>query len=239
MPLIAAYHRPRAIDEALTLLADGHRRPIGGGTTITTDREPSDLEVVDLQALGLDGIERTGDTVLLGATATLAAVAAHEDVPERVRSLARAEAPSTIRALATVGGAVGAADADSMFVAALLAHGARVRMAGADDRPLADFLAAQPPAGAIVTGVELEIGGVTAQATTGRTPADTPIVGVVGRAVDGTVTLALTGVAATPVLVSADAPTDGLAPPGDFRGSSAYRTELATVLAGRVMEALR
>ena len=84
MPLIAAYHRPRAIDDALSLLADRRRRPIGGGTTITADREPSDLEVVDLQALGLDGIQRAEDTVLLGATATLAAVATHADVPEAV-----------------------------------------------------------------------------------------------------------------------------------------------------------
>ena len=239
MPLIAAYHRPRAIDDALSLLADRRRRPIGGGTTITADREPSDLEVVDLQALGLDGIQQAEDTVLLGATATLAAVATHAEVPEAVRTLARAEAPSTIRTLATVGGSVGAADADSMFVAALLAHRAEVRLAGADDRPLVDLLSEGMPTGSIVTGVEIEPGGVTTYATTGRTPADTPIVGAVGRATGDQVTLALVGVAATPVLVLADAPTEKLTPPDDFRGSATYRTELATVLARRVVEALR
>ena len=51
--------------------------------------------------------------------------------------------------------------------------------------------------------------------------------------------VALVGVAATPVLVLADAPTEKLTPPDDFRGSATYRTELATVLARRVVEALR
>jgi CO/xanthine dehydrogenase FAD-binding subunit len=49
--------------------------------------------------------------------------------------------------------------------------------------------------------------------------------------------LALTGVAATPILVE---PGDlaHLDPPGDFRGSSRYRRELAGILAKRVVDRL-
>ena len=47
--------------------------------------------------------------------------------------------------------------------------------------------------------------------------------------------VALTGVAATPVLVQ---PDDELHPAGDFRGSSEYRRVLADVLMTRVVEAI-
>ena len=82
---------------------------------------------------------------------------------------------------------------------------------------------------------------IASQATgvaTARTPADTPIVAALGRRTDeGALRLALTGVAATPVLVDADH-LDALDPPGDFRGTPAYRRHLAAVLTARVAEEL-
>jgi CO/xanthine dehydrogenase FAD-binding subunit len=47
----------------------------------------------------------------------------------------------------------------------------------------------------------------------------------------------MSGVAPTPVVVDAEHLAD-LEPPGDFRGSSTYRAELAQVLLGRVLEQL-
>ena len=69
--------------------------------------------------------------------------------------------------------------------------------------------------------------------STERTPADTPIVLVVGRRNgSGRVGLAATGVADTPVRLDA-LDLDGLEPPSDFRGSSDYRRHLAKVLTAR------
>ncbi len=80
-------------------------------------------------------------------------------------------------------------------------------------------------------------GGETAWAGTGRTPVDTPIVAAYARVHDGETSLALTGVAATPLLVD-PADVAALAPPADFRGSSEYRRSLAVVLTRRVLDSL-
>ena len=145
---MTAYHRPRTLDEALGLLSSPQRVALGGGTTLNADREPSDLEAVDLQALGLDGIAAAdGGRVRLGAAATLDAVRRCELLPDSLRELARAEQPSTLRTLATVGGLIAKGSAESLLLAALLAHEGRVELAGPGDsgrseRSLAELLAA-------------------------------------------------------------------------------------------------
>ena len=239
MPLVAAYFRPDSLDEALSLLADPNRIPLAGGTTINADRERSDIEVVDLQALGLDAIESTAAGVRIGATASLAKIADAEAVPNTLRAIARAEEGSTLRTLATIGGTIASASAESVLVAALLVHDSQVELAGADDMALADLLASGVPPQSIITAVTIDAAGTTLHASTGRTPADTPIVAAVARSTNGTTSLALTGVADTPILVDPVDPTSGLAPAGDFRGSSTYRIELARVLSARALEGVR
>ena len=235
---MVAYHRPDRLDDALALLARPARVALGGGTVLNADREPSDLEAVDLQALGLSGIEADGDRLRLGATTTLDEIARHELVPATMASVARAEEPSTLRTLATIGGAVAVAGADSVLVAALLAHGAEIELAGAADRSLVDLLAGGVPPGAIVTAVILDASGEASVAVTGRTPRDVPIVAAYGRRSHGTTTIAVTGVADHPVVVDPSDPVAGIEPRGDFRGSTEYRRELAGVLVGRVIEEL-
>ena len=239
MPLIAAYHRPVSVDEALSQLTDARRKPLGGGTVINADREKSDLEVVDLQALGLSGIEPAAGKLRIGATTSLAEITDSPHVPETLRELSRRDQPASVRSVATIGGTIASREPDSTLLAALLVHDAQVEFAGADDRPLVSVLAAGVPAGSIITAVVIDPSGVTTVEATGRTPADTPIVAAVARSAESGTTVALTGVAATPVLVSVDDPTSGLEPPGDFRGSPDYRRHLASTLSTRALGAIR
>ncbi len=239
MPLAAAYHRPGTVDEALALLADAKRVPLAGGTVLNASRDASQIELVDLQALGLDQITMAGDRLAIGATATLGSLAESDDVPRWIRELARAEQPSTLRTLATVGGTIAAPTPDSVLIAALLVSDAQVDLAGADSRPLGALLSDGVPNGAIITSISIAVDGDGASACTGRTPADVPIVSAVARSSATGMVMALTGVAATPVLVAPTDPTAGLEPSGDFRGSAEYRSELARVLASRVEGALR
>jgi CO/xanthine dehydrogenase FAD-binding subunit len=233
VPLVAAYHRPTDITEALDLLASPGRIPLAGGTVINADRRPSSLEAVDLQALSLDSMSVDGDVITLGAMLRLDEVMELSD--DLLAEAARRELPSTLRTVATVGGTIGAADPDSTMLAALLVSGTIVHYAQGEDRSLAEHLAS--PSGLIIS-VSLSLGGAAALETTGRTPMDTPIVAAAGRRFGSNVLLALTGVGPHPVLVDAADPTRDLAPPGDFRGSAAYRLHLATTLSARVMEAL-
>ena len=211
---------------------------------LNADREPSDLEAVDLQALGLDQVAAAGGGgVRLGATTTLDSVRRCELLPDSLRETARAEQPSTLRTLATVGGLVARASAESVLLAALLAHEAQVEVAGPgksdpSPRSLAELLAAGLAPGSLITAVVVDPSGRTATASTGRTPADVPIVAAYGRRTDTFVAMALTGVADHPVLVDVYDPTAGLEPAGDFRGSREYRLHLAVTLTARVMQEL-
>jgi aerobic carbon-monoxide dehydrogenase medium subunit len=244
MVLVSAYHRPPSAAEALALLTrTGVRSAIlAGGTALNpslTDapgRTTAAVEVIDLQQAGLSGISVHGAALTIGATTTLADVFMSTHVTEGLRDLARRELPSTLRSLATVGGTIAERHSESEFTAGLLALGATVEMldaSGARRASLADVLSdADSLAGAIITSIAFPAGGMTVSAHTARTPMDTAIVAVVGhRTAAGEVTLAATGIAPTPVTIVAGQP---LGPPGDFRGSSRYRTALLRTLAARV-----
>ncbi len=251
MALVSAYWRPGTLDSALAL---AHRRGailIGGGTKVNAAPSGGPVEIVDLQALGLDRIEPTATGASVGATATLQQIADDVAVPAAVRDAARREAPSTLRAAATIGGCVATGHWESEFLATLLACDAVVTLAQSHgetelglDVLLADHRSLR---GTIITRVAVAGDGIIAAARTARTPADRPIVCAVARRAGGGVRLALSGVAAWPA-VSRTAlirsGTDGAAwaeqfdPPGDFRGSSAYRRALAVTLARRAVEAV-
>lgn len=198
---------------------------------------PEVITIVDLQALGLDRVEVDHLWLRIGATVTLQELADHPAAPQAVREAARRELPSTLRAAATVGGCIALAEPDSELFAALLVHDALVFTAAGREIPLA-VEPAHLARSDFVTAIEIAHGGLCAWARTGRTRADRPIVAAFARrpiAHESAVRLALTGVAARPLLVDPDA-LDELEPPGDFRGSPEYRRVLAQTLAARALE---
>lgn len=243
MPSVLAYHRPRSLDDAWALLSNsGHSLLAGGTLIVPAARKPSDegVTLIDLQALGLDTLQTDGNRLNLGAMVRLGDLVSDRHVPQLIADLCRRELPSTLRNAATIGGTVGAAGLatarDSVLLAGLLVHDAAVALHGAADRSLADYLDTQPVG--IVTTVSVETEGEGFIAVTGRTPADVPIVAAIGRRMPTGIRLALTGVAAVPLLVDPADPTAGLTPPADFRGSADYRLHLASTLAARVVQEL-
>lgn len=238
---IRSYHRPLTLEDALSLLASEEAAVLGGGTVINADAA-GPTEVVDLQALGLDTLQSEGGRLEIGAMVRLQALVDGERVPPVLRELARREGASTIRNAATVGGTVAAADPESELVAGLLAYDASViiaRSSGLDEVRLEHLLADRALLdGGIITSLSLPTDGRAVAERSGRTPADRPIVMAVARLSEaGELRVAMTGVAATPVLEDPDS-LDAVDPPSDFRGSSDYRRELARTLARRVAEGL-
>lgn len=231
MPLARAYHRPTDLDEALGLLSDPQRVPLAGGTVLNADRNPSDLELVDLQLLGLDRIETSAEQMVIGAMVDLEQLRDACNDP-LIAEMCRRELPSTLRTLATVGGTVSAGGQNSVLLAAfLVSHGVGIDSNGndcsLDDNP-----------DRLITAVRLACTGTTAWSLTGRTPMDTPIVAAVGRRDAAGLRVAVTGVSTRPRTVDPRDPTADLDPPDDFRGSAAYRRHLVDVHVARVVEEL-
>jgi len=241
--MIRTYTRPATLDEALDLLADPDAAVLAGGTDLNGDASDAPPTAVDLQDLGLAGIEAEGSTLHVGAMATIQGLADAAATPSLLRGLALREAPNTIRHAATIGGTIGSSNPESELLAGLLLFDATVtlkRTHGSTDVSLDDLL--DDPtllAGSVITSIAIATDGAGAAERTGRTPKDVPIVMVAGRTTgEGPIHLVATGVAARPVHI--DTPTIGeLEPPGDFRGSPDYRKHLAHVLAGRVIEQLK
>ncbi len=241
MPHVRDYHRPASIESALALLnRDIPTKVLAGGTVLNADPEAEPIDLVDIQALGLQGITVDGSRMRIGAGVTLQDFVDDERVPDTLRVLARREMPSTLRSLATVGGTAAAAHPTSELLAGLLVHHAEVRLtlgSGTSvDVDLAE-LVGNFPVGSLITSIAIDTSGTTVAHRTGRTPADDPIVSVVGRRTTSNsvviLEFAMTGVAPQPICVEASE-VDLLTPPEDFRGSASYRRELARVLLDRV-----
>ena len=234
MPLIAGYHRPTDLTEALDLLSTPGRIALAGGTVINADREPSDLEVVDLQSLNLDDITVENGVAQVGAMVRLDNLA-HTFSGDLIGEASQRELPSTLRTLATVGGTVGAAMRDSLLLTAMLASACNVHYADGESAPLTSAI---PSANRLITRVDFVAHGEWSIHSTARTPKDTPIVAAVGRRIGDRRHLAISGVADTPVFLSDTTDLTSLEPRGDFRGSAEYRLDVAQTLVRRIEKEL-
>jgi CO/xanthine dehydrogenase FAD-binding subunit len=106
---VTAYARPSTVEDALELLADPAAAPLGGGTDLAGQvdrglRTPALL--VDLQALRLGGIAERDGGVELGASTTLAELAASPLLGSyaAVRDAAGAAASPLLRNVGTLAG---------------------------------------------------------------------------------------------------------------------------------------
>ncbi len=105
------YLRPKTIEEALELLAEGI--PLGGGTQLVSDR--FDLtKVIDLQSLGLDQMREQDGIISIGAMTRLQSLLTGDvTLPQALRAACRFEAAWNIRNQATLGGLLIGADGRS------------------------------------------------------------------------------------------------------------------------------
>lgn len=237
------YHRPTTLAEALRLLTP-EAVVLAGGTVVNAGRRPAGSVLIDLQALGLSGLDAPAPaTLVVGATTRLSDFATDEHVPVWLRDLARRELPSSLRTLATIGGTVIAGGPHSVLLAGLLACDAVVTLvtaSGSEETALDDLLAELATQGqsvhrSILTSIRLDVSGTANVQSTARTTADVPIVACVARRMADGVRTTMSGVANTVVIVE-DVAT--LTPPADFRGSTEYRRHLARVLQARAISEL-
>lgn len=250
--MITAYHRPRSLDEALTLIARPNppTYPLGGGTLLSHGG-PGAIEVVDLQALGLNHINRIGKNLEIGATVTLQGMLEYHDIPSAMRSALRLEAPLNLRNSATVAGTMVAADGRSTFTTILLALDAKVTLMKpqTETSDLGDFLPSRARIlpGALITAVQIPANAKLAFEYVSRTPADKPIVcAALAQWPSGRTRLALGGYGTTPLLALDGTEAEGLESAArsafheasDPWGSADYRMNVAATLARRCRDTL-
>jgi CO/xanthine dehydrogenase FAD-binding subunit len=184
----AALYIPRSVDEALGLLREyGDELVVMGGGTIVIGLVNDGLlfprRAMSLRHAGLDQIQRADGRLTIGATATLARLAAL-DAPSILAQAAAAVGGPALRTLATIGGNLFAPSPAGDVAVALLALDAEVELVGARGTrrlPLDQFFsgprqtACEP--GELVVGLHMPgADGQTAYVRYGRRQANTPAV---------------------------------------------------------------
>jgi putative selenate reductase FAD-binding subunit len=248
--MITQYHRPQTLEEALKLLSRPNTYPLGGGTVLTQQKDES-FSVVDLQALGLDKLHKSGYNLEIGATVTLQTLLESLYASTALKMALELEAPLNLRTMGTVAGALVTCDGRSPFGAVMLALDAICILAS--DEPSAISLGNLLPLrdnllhGKLITKIEIPLNIKLAFDTVARTPADKPVVcAALARWHSGRTRLALGGWGNSPLMAMDGNESGGLqeaarnafSAAGDEWASAEYRMEVAGILAKRCLDTI-
>jgi carbon-monoxide dehydrogenase medium subunit len=246
--VVTEYLLPDSADAAAAQLGDGAAL-MAGGTTVMPAVLAGALgagRVVGLARAGLDGVRREGGRTVIGATATLAAVARLDHAPALAAAAGAVGGPA-LRNMATIGGNLLAGRPYGDVGVALLALGAQVDL-GDRTVEIDDFWDSFLPGVDIVRAVSFndEAAADSVYVRWARRAANSPAVVLVavagGRVALGGVgehpvrsagaeaNLGDPGAAGAAAAAEVDPPTDGIA-------SSWYRTRMTAVFVRRALEA--
>ena len=242
--MITQYHRPQTLDEALKLLSRPNTIPLGGGTLLSQSKTDS-VEVVDLQALGLNSSKKSGNSLEIGATATLQQLLEDANCPDALKSALKLEAPLNLRNAATVAGTIVSCDGRSTFVTALLALDAKLTIIKSKPETvnLGDFIPLRPRG--LITSITIPLNIKFAFDYVSRTPADKPIVCVaLAQWPSGRTRLAVGGYGKSPRLAMDGTEAEGVEAAArnafheanDEWASAEYRQDVAATLAKRCIK---
>ncbi|MEP6895792.1 MAG: FAD binding domain-containing protein [Chloroflexota bacterium] len=250
--MITAYHRPKTLDEALTLLTQPNTLPLGGGTLLSQGKSDS-VQVVDLQALGLNSLTKNGNNLELGATLTLQTLLESEHCPEALKPALKLEAPLNLRNAATIAGTLVVCDGRSTFASMLLAMDAKIEQAILNNSNIeyritniGDFLPLRSTN--LITKIIVPTNIKLAFEYVSRTPADKPIVcAALAQWNSGRTRLVLGGYGKSPMLAMDGTESDGADVAAknayheatDEWASAEYRMDVASTLAKRCLESLK
>jgi CO/xanthine dehydrogenase FAD-binding subunit len=244
--MITQYYRPQTLEEALQLLSRSDTCPLGGGTLLTQRSEES-FSVVDLQALGLNYLNKSGDRLAIGAATTLQILLESTYSPAALKSALLLETPLNLRNMGTVAGSLVTCDGRSPFATVMLALDAKMFFALEDETiTMGNYLPTRAGASnKLIAKIEIPLNVQLAFETVARTPSDKPIVcAALAQWPSGRTRLALGGFGACPALaLDGNAPNDleaaarnAFAEAGDEWASKEYRSEISAVLAKRCLE---
>jgi carbon-monoxide dehydrogenase medium subunit len=257
------YHKPATIADAVKALgADAEAKALAGGMTyipVLKQRLAKPSAVVDLGGLGMTGIRREGNALVIKAMTTHREVAMSSEVAHAIPALVHMASnigDRQVRYRGTIGGSVANNDPSACYPSAVLALGATI-VTNKRSIPAADYFqgmfttALEPDE--LITEVSFPI---PEKAAYGKFPNPASRYAMVGVFVAKTAQgarVAVTGAgndgvfrhtameAALDKSFTADALKDVATPAdnlnGDIHGSAAYRAHLVGVMARRAVMA--
>jgi len=259
IPAPTRYARATDVDHALELLSEPDAKAIAGGQSLIPVmklRIARPSLVVDISRLDLRGVEEHDGELHIGPLTTWRDLIDSEVLLRpalaAIAECARGIGDLQVRNLGTIGGSVVHADPASDMPAVLLALGARLRLrspSGEREAALADVLVGpftttlgpQELVTDIVVPLPVQ-GSGSAYAAVEHPASGFALAGAAALATPGAETVAVTGIGATPFVLSAGDPREAIAAAdvfGDAFASAEYRRELAAVVAERALEAAR
>ena len=246
--MILAYHRPNTFAEALKLISRSNPKtlPLGGGTLLSRPTKEA-FEVVDLQSLKLDKIQKKGNNLEIGATTTLQKLLENSLTPSAIRTALKLEAPLNLRNSGTVAGTLVSSDGRSTLTTVLLALDAKITLQPEDQEiQLGELLATREESlrGKLITSITIPLNVNITFESLARTPADKPIVcAALAIWSSKRARLALGGYGKAPLLAMDGTETEGLEiaarnavheATDDF-ASAEYRVAVAEILSTRCL----
>lgn len=259
IPASTRYARAADVDHALELLAEPDAKVIAGGQSLVPVmklRIARPSLVVDISRLALRGVQDRDGDLHIGPLTTWMELASSE-ILSRPALAAIAECAGGIgdlqvRNLGTIGGSVAHADPASDMPAVLLALGARLRLRGPggerevalSEALLGPFMTALEPQ-ELVTDIVVTVpppGSGSAYVSVEHPASGFALAGAAALVRPSGTTVALTGVGATPFVLSGDDTSAAIAEAeiyGDRFASAEYRRELAAVVAERALATAR
>lgn len=204
--MIVEYHRPETLQAAIELLSrkTPPTYPLGGGTHLSHYQgEP--IAVVDLRKLGLSKIERTGNSLRIGAAATLQELIDSVETPPMFKESVRLETNFNLRQSATAAGALVSGDGKSPFISALLALDASIVVQPGDREEKVDgWLVGRggEHKNILITALVIPLDVILKYDFVGRSPLDIPMVSVaVGEWPTGRKRIVIGGFGLCPTIV--------------------------------------
>ena len=262
--MITEYFRPQTLQEALKLLSAPNTRPLGGGTLLSHPGGES-YAVVDLQALALDKLHKSGDHLEIGATVTLQTLLESPHTAAALKTALKLETPLNLRTKGTVAGTLVTCTGRSPFAAVMLALDAKVSLAQQSlledpssvvhprslvlRYPLSDLLLLRSELvhSTFITSLEIPLQTKLAFETVARSQDDKPILCVaLSQWPSGRTRLVIGGWGSSPSLAMDGNDTSGIEAAArnaahdaaDLWASAEYRSDVATLLAKRCLECL-
>jgi CO/xanthine dehydrogenase FAD-binding subunit len=250
--MIEDYIRPASIAEAVSLLSDKTKvlKPLGGGTSISREKNKQ-FGVVDLQGLGLDHLEQTGQHIKAGAATKLKTFLGHSAVHPEIQRSILMDTTDNIRNAASFGGWLISSDGRSVFSTVMLALDASMTWEpGGISIQMGDWLPLRrkEAPGVLMTEVNWPVQPYVAFEYVARSPKDRPILIVaVAQWRSGRTRIALGGFGVTPI-IAMDGPDDSGADvasrdafykAGDQWASAQYRREVVSTLAVRCLKRIK